>query len=74
MPFAEHHLAQIASFFEVVVALSPAERAAAIELHGATIRAVLSNGTTGLTSDASVHHFMLNATRHFAGEPVLTPV
>jgi len=50
IPFAEHHLAQFASSFELVIALSPVERAAAIELHGATIRAVLSNGTTGLTA------------------------
>jgi len=50
IPFAEHHLAQIASSFEIVMALGPIVRTGAIGLHGSTIRAVLTNGTTGLTS------------------------
>jgi lactate dehydrogenase-like 2-hydroxyacid dehydrogenase len=50
IPFSDHHLTQIAEFFEVVVAIDMAERTRAIDSHGKTIRAVLTNGTTGLTA------------------------
>ena len=50
IPFADHHFAEIAESFELVVAIGPAERARMIDSHGETIRAVLTNGTTGLTA------------------------
>lgn len=42
--------ASIEAAFDVVYAPDPARRAAAIDAHGETIRAVLTNGTTGLTA------------------------
>ncbi len=50
IPLPDHHLAKIAESFEVIVAVGPTKRAEAIESHGATIRAVLTNGVLGLTS------------------------
>jgi lactate dehydrogenase-like 2-hydroxyacid dehydrogenase len=41
---------QVAAHFDIVYAPTPAERSAAIDAHGAAIRAVLTNGTTGLTA------------------------
>ncbi|WP_144157994.1 2-hydroxyacid dehydrogenase [Paraburkholderia sp. BCC1885] len=43
----------IAAAFDVIYAPDPDSRSAAIAAHGATVRAVLTNGTTGLT-DAEV--------------------
>jgi lactate dehydrogenase-like 2-hydroxyacid dehydrogenase len=42
--------AKIEAAFEVVYAPDAAERAAALDAHGKTIRAVLTNGTTGLAA------------------------
>ncbi|ASW00733.1 2-hydroxyacid dehydrogenase [Paraburkholderia aromaticivorans] len=42
--------ASIEAAFELVYAPDATQRAAAIDAHGATIRAVLTNGTTGLTA------------------------
>jgi len=42
--------ARIAASFDITYAPTPAQRAQAIEAHGASIRAVLTNGTTGLTA------------------------
>ncbi len=50
IPLADHHLAQIALSFDIVNAPGPTERAQAVASQGATIRAVLTNGTTGLTA------------------------
>jgi lactate dehydrogenase-like 2-hydroxyacid dehydrogenase len=47
--------ADIAGHFDVHYATDPAQRAKAIESHGATIRAVLTNGATGLTA-AEIDH------------------
>ncbi|MDE1181952.1 2-hydroxyacid dehydrogenase [Paraburkholderia sp.] len=44
-------LASIAAHFEILYAPDSAQRAAAIDAHGATIRVVLTNGTTGLSAD-----------------------
>lgn len=43
-------LASVEAHFDVVYAPDAARRAEAIATHGATIRAVLTNGTTGLTA------------------------
>ncbi|MFT3812277.1 MAG: 2-hydroxyacid dehydrogenase [Acidovorax sp.] len=50
-PLAPEHLAPIAAAYEVLYAPTPPERAAAIAAHGARIRAVLTIGTVGLTTD-----------------------
>jgi D-3-phosphoglycerate dehydrogenase len=50
IPLADHHVAEIAAAFEVVAAIGPAERTRMVESHGETIRAVLTNGTIGLTA------------------------
>ncbi|CAB3751880.1 2-hydroxyacid dehydrogenase [Paraburkholderia humisilvae] len=50
IPLKDDSYAHVAARFEVVYAPTPAERIAAIESHGAAIRAVLTNGTTGLTA------------------------
>ncbi|EIF33744.1 lactate dehydrogenase-like oxidoreductase [Burkholderia sp. Ch1-1] len=42
--------ASIEAAFEVIYAPDAAQRSAAIDAHGQTIRAVLTNGTTGLTA------------------------
>ena len=43
--------ASVAAAFDVTYAPDPASRAAAIAEHGGTFRAVLTNGTTGVTTD-----------------------
>jgi lactate dehydrogenase-like 2-hydroxyacid dehydrogenase len=46
----EASLASIEADFEIVYAPAPAQRAEAIATHGTAIRAVLTNGTAGLTA------------------------
>jgi lactate dehydrogenase-like 2-hydroxyacid dehydrogenase len=50
IPLNDDSYSQVAAHFEMVYAPTPAERSAAVEKHGAAIRAVLTNGTTGLTA------------------------
>jgi lactate dehydrogenase-like 2-hydroxyacid dehydrogenase len=50
IPLHDDSLSQVAAHFDVVHAPTPAARAAAITEHGATLRAVLTNGTTGLSA------------------------
>jgi lactate dehydrogenase-like 2-hydroxyacid dehydrogenase len=48
IPLNDESRACIAAAFDVVYAPDPASRAEAIASHGATVRAVLTNGTTGV--------------------------
>ncbi|MFC0396853.1 2-hydroxyacid dehydrogenase [Paraburkholderia rhizosphaerae] len=50
IPLDDDSYSAVAAGFDIVYAPTPAERFAAIEAHGAAIRAVLTNGTTGLTA------------------------
>jgi lactate dehydrogenase-like 2-hydroxyacid dehydrogenase len=47
---SENSRADIAAHFDIHYAPDPAQRTQAIESHGATFRAVLTNGVTGLTA------------------------
>jgi len=51
IPMRDAFLAQLHEHFEVRYAPTPAERAAAIAEHGASIQLLLTNGTTGLRAD-----------------------
>lgn len=51
IPLKDDSLARIEPSFDIVHAPSPAQRTEAIAAHGASFRAVLTNGTTGLTAD-----------------------
>jgi D-3-phosphoglycerate dehydrogenase len=48
IPLNDESRASVAAAFDVIYAPDPASRADAIASHGATVRAVLTNGTTGL--------------------------
>jgi D-3-phosphoglycerate dehydrogenase len=48
IPLNDGSRARVAVAFDVIYAPDPASRAEAIASHGATVRAVLTNGTTGL--------------------------
>lgn len=50
IPLNDESRERIAAAFEFIYAPDPASRTAAIASHGATVRAVLTNGTTGLTA------------------------
>jgi lactate dehydrogenase-like 2-hydroxyacid dehydrogenase len=50
IPLPEESGADIPAYFDVHYATDPAQRKQAIESHGDTIRAVLTNGATGLTA------------------------
>jgi lactate dehydrogenase-like 2-hydroxyacid dehydrogenase len=50
IPLNDDSYSQVAARFDIIYAPTPAERSAAIGTHGAAIRAVLTNGTTGLTA------------------------
>ncbi|MCC8396654.1 2-hydroxyacid dehydrogenase [Paraburkholderia sp. MMS20-SJTR3] len=50
IPLSDASRASIAATFDVIYAPDPARREAALASHGATIRAVLTNGTTGLAA------------------------
>jgi lactate dehydrogenase-like 2-hydroxyacid dehydrogenase len=50
IPLNDESLACIAAAFDVIYAPDPASRAEAIASRGATVRAVLTNGTTGVKS------------------------
>jgi lactate dehydrogenase-like 2-hydroxyacid dehydrogenase len=50
IPLHDDSYAQVAAHFDIVYAATSAERSVAIGTHGAAIRAVLTNGTTGLTA------------------------
>jgi lactate dehydrogenase-like 2-hydroxyacid dehydrogenase len=51
IPLHDESLAQVRASFDVVYAPTPAERSAAVPAHGAALRAVLTNGTNGLSAD-----------------------
>ncbi|WP_345814631.1 2-hydroxyacid dehydrogenase [Paraburkholderia sp. PREW-6R] len=46
----ESSLASLAADFEIIYAPTPGERGAALDTHGDAVRAVLTNGTTGLSA------------------------
>jgi len=50
IPLRDDSLAQVRAHFDVVYAPTPAERSAAVPAHGAAVRAVLTNGTNGLSA------------------------
>jgi D-3-phosphoglycerate dehydrogenase len=50
IPLPEDSGAEIFAYFDVHYAIDPAQRKQAIESHGDTVRAVLTNGATGLTA------------------------
>lgn len=51
VPLSDARRAQLAECFEVLYAPGAAGRAALVASHGAQVRAVLTNGTTGLTAE-----------------------
>jgi len=50
IPLSDASRASVEAAFDVVYAPEPAQREAALAMHGAAIRAVLTNGTTGLAA------------------------
>jgi D-3-phosphoglycerate dehydrogenase len=51
IPLNDASRASIAAAFELIYAPDPASRADAVAAHGASVRAVLTNGTTGVTAE-----------------------
>ncbi|AOJ04926.1 MULTISPECIES: 2-hydroxyacid dehydrogenase [Burkholderia] len=51
IPLRDHAYAQLADVFDVIYAPDPGERRHAMTERGAAVRAVLTNGTTGLLAD-----------------------